>query len=266
MNDELRLRRAATFDEVAELYDRARRELPDELLTDLFDMARLASAGANVLEIGCGTGQATLGLARRGCRLVGLELGPNLARIAQRKLEVFPNATIVNQRFETWQPGGEAFDVVFAANSWHWLDPAVRYSRAASVLRPGGILAFTSSFQVFPPGFDPVFNDIHASYEAIGEARMQWPPLPPDHISDLADEIRDSGHFDEVLVTRRLHVEVLTADEYVALMGTASDHRLMQPAKREWLLDQMHRLISATPGGRIRTNTLTILHVARKRS
>lgn len=59
MNGEMRLRRAATFDEVAELYDRARREFPDPIIEDLFAPAKIEPGRANILEIGCGTGQAT---------------------------------------------------------------------------------------------------------------------------------------------------------------------------------------------------------------
>jgi hypothetical protein len=57
-----------------------------------------------------------------------------------------------------------------------------------------------------------------------------------------------------------------TADEYVAMMSTASDHRLMLPEKREQLFAEMRRLIHARPGGRIRKHNLTNLHVAQKRA
>jgi hypothetical protein len=59
-------------------------------------------------------------------------------------------------------------------------------------------------------------------------------------------------------------MEEFTTDEYVAMMGTASDHVLMGPDKRMRLFAEMRRLIDARPGGRIRRHWLTILHVARK--
>jgi hypothetical protein len=49
------------------------------------------------------------------------------------------------------------------------------------------------------------------------------------------------------------------------MMSTASDNRLMQPAKRERLFAEMSRLILARPGGRIRKHNLIILHLARKK-
>ena len=67
-----------TFDQVAELYDRARPNYPAEVFDDLAALARLPD-GARILEIGCGTGQGTLPLARRGYRVICVELGSDLA-------------------------------------------------------------------------------------------------------------------------------------------------------------------------------------------
>ncbi len=262
MTEEIRAQRARTFDEIAHLYDRARRECRDQLFDDLFALAGMEPSGKDVLEIGCGTGQATLPLARRGCNVAGVEMGENLARITRGKVAQYANVRIFTGRFEDWYPRGASFDMVFAATSWHWLDPRLRYKKAAQVLRPAGVLAFTSGGHAFPARFDPFFTQIHACYEAIGEARMEWPPSPPDAIPDAAEEIKRSGYFDDVRVIRRVWVQEFTADEYIDLMGTASDHRLMTPANREWLFAEMRRLINARPGGRIQKHNLTILHVA----
>ena len=43
--------------------------------------------------------------------------------------------------FEAWKPGGRTFDLVLAATSFHWVDPGVRFTKAAAVLRPHGALA-----------------------------------------------------------------------------------------------------------------------------
>jgi SAM-dependent methyltransferase len=266
VDEETRIRRARTFDRIAELYDRGRRQIPDHVFSDLFSQTGIEPSAANVLEIGCGTGQATLPLARRGCRVVALEMGANLARIASRKLAPFPRVAVINARFEDWPPAGQSFDIVFATNSWHWLDPQLRYSGAAAALRLGGVLAFTTAAHVFPSGFDPFFTEIQSCYEEIGEARMKWPPPSPEEIEDSRNEIERSGYFDHVRITRRIRIEEFTADEYIGLMATASDHRLMEPAKRERLFAGMRRLIAARPVGRIRKHSLTILHIARRKA
>ena len=53
------------FEQVPELYDRARPVYPPDVFDDVVTLAGLGE-GARVLEIGCGTGQATLPLAERG--------------------------------------------------------------------------------------------------------------------------------------------------------------------------------------------------------
>ena len=55
----------STFDAVATLYDQARPGHPERLFDDLASLSG-TEPGAKVLEIGCGTAQATVPLARRG--------------------------------------------------------------------------------------------------------------------------------------------------------------------------------------------------------
>jgi SAM-dependent methyltransferase len=260
---ELRLQRAQTFDEIAELYDQGRREPPSWLYDTLFSSSGLDPVRTQILEIGCGTGKSTLPLARRGCHVVALEMGANLARLARQNLEAFPMVHIFIARFEDWS-AAEPFDLALAITAWHWLDPVVRYQRAAAAMKAGAILAFSISEHAFPPGYDPFFEQIQDGYEAIGVGRLPWPPPPPESIADARADIEQTGLFEDVRVIRRLWIEEFTADEHVALMRTASDHQLIEPVKREWLFDQMRRLIQARPAGRIRKHNLTLLHLARR--
>src|SRR5258706_4416362 len=95
MDEPRRIQRARTFDEIAELYDRARPYYREELFDDLFRLSGIAPETARILEIGSGTGRATEPLARRGCEVVCIELGSNLARIATEKLAQFPRVTVI---------------------------------------------------------------------------------------------------------------------------------------------------------------------------
>ena len=81
--------------------------------------------------------------------------------------------------FESWTPGQSAgtvrddgvggFGLVFAATAWHWIDPAVKYRKAWSLLRPGGHLAFWTATHVVPEsGGDPFFAEIQDVYDEIG--------------------------------------------------------------------------------------------------
>lgn len=54
-----------------------------------------------------------------------------------------------------------------------------------------------------------------------------------------------------------------TAEEYIALLNTFSDHITMEPARRERLDHEIRRRIGQRPDPRIRRHWLAILHVAR---
>jgi SAM-dependent methyltransferase len=258
-----REQRRRTFDEVAELYDRARRPYPEELLDDLVHRADLVPR-SRVVEVGCGTGQATLALAERGLRVTCIELGGRLAAIARRNLAGYPDVQVVQADFERWEPPRSDYDAFVAFNSFHWLDPARRYELAARLLRDGGALALVEPRHVLPQGGDPIFLEMQEDYRAVGLAGDE-PPGAPEDVLDLQQEIEASGLFTHVAVHRHLFTRTYTADEYIALMQTASDHRLLPDHVREELFRLKRRRIEARPGCSVEMAHLALLHVARRR-
>src|SRR6266436_1704987 len=112
------------FNEVPELYDRVRPAYPGELFADLVAITGVGS-GSPVLEVGCGTGQATRSLAALGLSVTAVEPGAGMAALARRRLAAFGSVEVENSTFEEWDDGGRRFDVVVAASAWHWVDPSV---------------------------------------------------------------------------------------------------------------------------------------------
>src|SRR3712207_5578274 len=86
-----RNRLATTFDEAASLYDEVRPGYPENLFEDVVSLSGI-QAGGRILEIGCGTGQATVPFARRGYHIQCIELGENMAAVARRNLKGYPQA------------------------------------------------------------------------------------------------------------------------------------------------------------------------------
>jgi SAM-dependent methyltransferase len=197
--DRERLR--ATFDVAAQLYDLARPSYPPELFDELVRLAEL-QPGARLLEIGCGTGKATIPLARRGFEITAVELGNELGGRARRNLAGFAGVEIVQSNFESWRPpAGATYDLVFAATSWHWVDPMVRYRKAWELLRSGGHLAVWSASHVFPAGGDPFFGEIQNVYDAIGERLPPGSTYPrPGELPDWRDEIEAGGLFGDTKI------------------------------------------------------------------
>ena len=138
--------------------------------------------GARLLEVGCATGKAMRPLLERGFSVVCVEMGAQLAERAREMLAGLP-VEIHVATFEGWEGEPDAFELVYAATAWHWIDPAIRYREAHRLLRPGGHLAFWSARHAFPAGFDRFFAEIQEVYDAIGESHPgEWPPPPPEGI------------------------------------------------------------------------------------
>ena len=263
-DDADRERLAATFDRAAELYHRARPDYPDELYDELVAVTEL-SPGAHLLEVGSATGKATLPLARRGFRITCLEPGASLAAAARRNLQAF-DVDVVQTRFEDWTPPPDPFAMVFAATSWHWVDPTVRYQKAADVLAPGGHLAVWGAGHVLPYDGDPFFEELQDIYDEIGES------LPPDRVeprpqelADDRDEIESSGLFDVVTIGQYDWETVYDADGYIDLLNTFSGHIAMEEWQRDRLYGEIRRRLSQRPDGRLRRHWGGVLHVARLR-
>lgn len=271
----------ATFEQVPELYDRARPNYPPQIFDDLAALAQLP-VQARLVEIGCGTGRATLPLAQRGYAITCVELGERLAATAQRKLATFPSVSVINANFETWRPERLEFDAVVAFGAFHWLAPDLRYTKTAELLREHGKLGFVSTAHVLPSDGDPFFIEVQADYEAViahdpktkagGDRAFYSPPwwLPhPDALGDHSDEvvtneIETSGRFHNVRARRYLWDVIYTADDYIAVLNTYSHHRALNDEARERLLERIHRRIEARPERTVRKTYLAMLYVAER--
>ena len=294
-----------TFSEAAELYDRMRPGYPRAVFEELAEFGRLGP-GSRVLEIGCGTGQATLPLAQRGYRVTAVELGAELAAIARRKLASFPGVEVVVSAFEDWPapwseaergpapwseaergstpwseaergstPWSEAergplphdeFDAVVSATAFHWLDPAVRVARSAAVLRPSGTLAIIGTEHI-AGGDTAFFAEAQACYE-------RWDPSTPpglrlQNASEIprdSAELDQSGLFERVVFHRYEWTETYSASAYRDLLLTYSGHRALESDRREHLLACITELIEGRYGGSITKRYLTELRLAHRAS
>ncbi|MCO5993366.1 class I SAM-dependent methyltransferase [Actinoallomurus rhizosphaericola] len=255
-----------TFDRAASHYQAARPDYPADLYAGLLAMTGLRPP-AHLLEVGCGPGKATLPLARMGFSITAVELGPVLAAEARRNLAEFPDSSVITSSFEEWRPPpGARFDLVYAATAWRWVDPEVKYAKAADLLPRSGHLAVWDARHAFPVGFDPFFTEIQKVYDELGEGDgAVWPPPSPGERPDpTAAEFEASGRFAVVGTRRHVWARRYTAEEYIALLGTFSGHIAMEPAKREHLFREVRRLLATRPDGRLTRHWSAVLTIGRR--
>jgi SAM-dependent methyltransferase len=249
------------FDQVASLYDRARPGYPETLVDEVIARSGIAPGG-RILEIGCGTGQATEAFARRGYALTALEPGPAMREVAQARLARHARVEILPHTFESWPLENEAFDLVISAQAFHWVDPEIRLVKAADALRPDGALAIFGHTVVAE--ISPLARAVDDAYSRhapalLGMHENRWYADAEAFRRSFAE----SGRFGPV--TRRIHPwsRAYSPSEYVDLMRTHSNHRLLPDTQREAL----HRAITAAieaHGGRIEVRYEAHLYLARR--
>lgn len=259
------------FDEVPELYDRMRPAYPDDLFVDLAGIAGIG-AWSSVLEVGCGTGQATRSLAGLGCSVTAVEPAPGMAALARRNLAALPNVEVETSSFEKWDDRGRRFDALVAASAWHWVDPAVGWARAHGLLNPKGAVALLANVVVRRPGEPEVYAataDLHARYSP-GNPNWGHPPLEDEvRATDQGwgdiERVEGSGAlFGPPTVLFYPNVQWFDGSGFADLLRSVSIYRSLEPRIREPMLDAIAERIRAAMGDRVPRRYLTVLRVGQR--
>lgn len=105
--------------------------------------------GDRVLELGCGTGSLTVGLAATGADVTGLDVAPRRLAIARRTLDhAGASGTRLVQGDAAALPWADgSFDAVFARDLLMYGDPDRLVDEAARVARPGGRVVFAEALR-----------------------------------------------------------------------------------------------------------------------
>ncbi len=256
------------FGEVAELYDKARAAYPDALIDDVIGFAGADGAGLRALEVGAGTGKATVGFAARGLEILALEPSAAMAAVAMRNCQQFPGVRIEPASFEGWpaEPGG--FGLLYSAQAWHWVQPEVRYQKAAEVLAPGGTLALFWHRTRWQG--EQLRDELESLYlrlvPGLHAKRPGFPGLAfPRTDGAAGEEIRETGLFTGETERTYPWPATFTADSFIDLLQTQSDHRMLSEDTRTELFGGVREII-ANHGGAVVIPHATLLVLARLRA
>ena len=253
------------FDEVPDLYDRVRPGYPADLFADLVAITGLGE-GSSLLEVGCGTGQATGSLATLGCSVTAVEPGPAMAALARQRTAIYPNVAIETGAFEDWDDRGRRFDVLVAASSWHWVDPSIGWRRARDVLAPRGWMAVLGHVVVRRPGEPEVYAETADLHERFCPANPGWGHPP------LEEEVRvtergwgppndPGGLFGPTIVRWYPTVQWFDGEGFADLLRSTSLYRRIDRDVREPLLEGIAEHIRTRMGDRASRRYLSVLRV-----
>ncbi|MFE6163282.1 class I SAM-dependent methyltransferase [Streptomyces sp. NPDC056486] len=236
-------RMAESFGVDAQRYDQARPGYPDALVAQII----AGSPGTDVLDVGCGTGIAARQFQAAGCATLGVEPDARMADFARaRGLEVEVAA------FEAWQSDGRTFDIVVAAQSWHWVDPVAGAVKAARVLRPGGRLAIFGHVYE-PPAtvaepFAAAFRRVAPESPLVGQPDRRPLDLYRAAYAKVADKIRGTGQFNDPKQWRFDWEQSYTRDQWLDLLPTTGGLTQLRPDQLADVLDAVGGAIDSLGG------------------
>lgn len=129
----------AFFDRLAPQWD-ADMIRDDAVIETILNNA-CVNAGADVLDVACGTGVLIPDyLARNVASVTAIDLSPNMARIARTKFGAQPNVTVLCGDAEQTD-FNRRFDCIVIYNALpHFADPARLCAALSAYLKPGGVL------------------------------------------------------------------------------------------------------------------------------
>jgi ubiquinone/menaquinone biosynthesis C-methylase UbiE len=193
------------------------------------------AAGETVLDVACGTGNATIPAAQAGARTTGLDITPELFEGARRRAaDAGVEIDWIEGDAENLPFDDGSFDVVLSAFGCMFApDQRKAAAEIARVLRPGGrigIAAWT------PNGGIGRFFATVSAFAPPPPPDFQPPPLwgTRDHVSGLFAETGVEPRFEDAKVRFEFESAEAVTDEYSAKFGPIVMLRQMLEPEGRW--------------------------------
>ncbi|CAN7257441.1 class I SAM-dependent methyltransferase [Devosia sp. LjRoot16] len=245
-------------------YHAARPPYPEATWEALIERAGLRS-GIDILEIGAGTGLATIPLLKHDpARLVAIEPDARLATFLA-KTAADPRLTVVGETFEDAELRPTSFDLVVSATAFHWLDAVPALKRIGGLLRDNGSVALIWN-DFGDAGRPDPFHEAtahlfegHRVSTGRGSGRLSFASDADARLADFdaAGFVSDEPQFLRWTLA-------LDPRGVRALYSTYSNVTALPPLERTRLLDGLFDVAGMQFGGRVERNMTTAIYTARR--
>jgi SAM-dependent methyltransferase len=169
------------FDEIVVNSDKARWEYPAELYADIMDFSR--TDGKKAVEIGAGTGIATVPFLDAGYKVTAVETGANMASFFEERFKNNSYFSGIVADFETAELPENEYDLVYAASAFHWVNAKIGCPKVFKILKSGGTFALFRNNAV-PRDDNELYEEIQAVYNKY--YYKSYKPYPrPIRIMDM---------------------------------------------------------------------------------
>ncbi|WOF15443.1 methyltransferase domain-containing protein [Methanoplanus sp. FWC-SCC4] len=213
------------FDSNPEGYDRWRPRYLPEVFKDIIQYAAV-SKNSHVIEIGAGTGQATLPFLRTGCTITAIEIGNNFSDFLEEKYRDLSNFTVENISFEEYQGEKNSKDLIYSASAFHWIKGNTGFIKSYDLLKNDAVLAIFQN----TPAIDNLSKELNDDIQEIYARYMpksKQKNAKKDHYDNIEEKLQKFG-FKDIVFKKYYTKREFNSKEYVSLLNTYSDHLKMQ--------------------------------------
>lgn len=230
------------FNENVENYEKYRPSYVPQLYYDIakyFDM----DDKSRVLEIGAGTGQATEWFVSQNVHLTAIDIGENMTQYLQKKFYNTPNVVIKNCSFENYKTENDSIDLVYSATAFHWLDEDSALEKIKELLKPNGTVALFWNHPFVNRDNDKLHVELRKIYNKYRPADKSPKEFDENATKKYLDLLNKHG-FNNVVSKLYYRERRLTAQDYIGLLNTYSDHRLLPDSIKQSFENEIYELIN----------------------
>lgn len=212
---------------IAATYEEIRPGYPKKLIEDIISRTGIKRSD-RLLEIGAGTGKATIQFAERGFAVHAIELGEDMAAILRDKCADYEKVTVDVVPFEQWtSKANDEYDMIYCAQAFHWLDPKLKYEKCYKLLKDNGYLVLfwynscndnSTEAKEMRKKIDGIVNKYVSDYFAKDENIQRREHDGVYKEDQRIQEIENSGLFSLVEKIEYPHEEKNNADQYLKVM------------------------------------------------
>lgn len=255
-----------TFDTVAPIYEKLRPGYVEELYQTLFDYIPIEES-CHVVEVGSGGGQATTPILKTGCQLTAVEYGKQLSDLLKEKFKDYPRFSVITGKFEDIPFERNTFDLIFSASAFHWIPEEIGYQKVFSILKSGGVFARFANHPYRDKGNPALCLEIDKLYEKYYYSFYNKQPSTPKEYTEEQAKARaliaEKYGFTDIRYATFYRTRTFSPKEYIALLGTYSDHIAMDESIRNVFFKEIEAAIDQY-GGTFTIYATIDLQLARK--
>ena len=251
-----------TFNDVVDVYDKARPTYPQELLDDVMKFAN-RNFFESGLEVGAGTGQATDLFLNRIKKLDIVEVGDKQVEYLNEKYSN-KNISVYKAYFEDYS-SKEKYDLIYSATAFHWVDDTIGYPKAWNMLKDGGVMA------VFWHMSSVTYRD-YGIFVGLDKIKRKYLPNESLGFDDEGiegvrkkriEQIQSGKCFSSPVMKEYKWIDKYDADRYVLLLESYSSTQTLEDDDKIKYLTEAKDYINAN-GGCVELPQHVMLYMAKR--